>query len=157
MPYYRTIVTHTVTELSASDIDDLNRLLTYVASKPRTFTREDLSHILEHAVLAAVQYIDGPLTEIRAMGLMAPIRSLSAYRMYVQDVAVSPHHRRQGLGRSVMEALLSYARTHHAESVDLTSTPEREPAHALYRDLGFKLRETNVYRFIIEHNEESPA
>jgi len=44
---------------------------------------------------------------------------------------------------------MNYARENGAKSVDLTSKPSRIAANKLYRDLGFELRETNVYRYKI--------
>lgn len=155
MPYYQTLATHSVAELSESEIGDLNFLLVCVSSTARALTRDSLAHILEHTVLVVVRRYDGVMSEVCAMGFMTPVHSASAYRMYVNDIAVSPQHRRQGLAREVVTTLLSYAKAHHAQSVDLTSNPDREAAHALYASLGFKVRETNVYRFLIPQ-EESP-
>jgi ribosomal protein S18 acetylase RimI-like enzyme len=35
-------------------------------------------------------------------------------------------------------------------SVDLTSRPSREAANHLYQKLGFEIRNTNVYRIMLE-------
>ena len=36
---------------------------------------------------------------------------------------------------------------YHARTVDLTSRPSREAANRLYQRLGFRPRQTNIYRF----------
>jgi ribosomal protein S18 acetylase RimI-like enzyme len=52
-------------------------------------------------------------------------------------------------------AALEYAQAEGADTVDLTSAHSRVEANALYRSLGFVLRETNVYRMKIR--EALPA
>ena len=45
---------------------------------------------------------------------------------------------------------LDLARSLGCKTVDLTSRPSREAANRLYQRLGFKLRETNIFRFELE-------
>jgi ribosomal protein S18 acetylase RimI-like enzyme len=45
---------------------------------------------------------------------------------------------------------MEFAKLAGAKSVDLTSRPSRVEANKLYRELGFVLRETNVYRYSIK-------
>ena len=52
-------------------------------------------------------------------------------------------------------AAVDEARRRGVRSVDLTSRPAREAANALYQKLGFGLRETNVYRFIVESDRKA--
>jgi ribosomal protein S18 acetylase RimI-like enzyme len=52
----------------------------------------------------------------------------------------------QGIGRQLTEAMLARARELGCTTVDLTSRPSREAANALYQKVGFRPRETNVYR-----------
>ncbi len=155
MPHYETVATHHAPVLSDSDIGDLNNLLSQVSSSACAIDRDSLSGILEHSLLVAIRYVDGDLSEIVAMGLMAPVHSLSGFRMHIEDVCVSPLHRGHGLGTEVMKTLLSHAQKSGAISADLTSRPDREAANLLYHKLGFALRETNVYRYIL--HTKSPA
>jgi ribosomal protein S18 acetylase RimI-like enzyme len=43
--------------------------------------------------------------------------------------------------------MVERARELGAKTVDLTSRPSREAANHLYRNAGFELRDTNVYRY----------
>jgi len=63
----------------------------------------------------------------------------------IEDIVVDPSERGMGLGRQVMERTLSALRQDGVRNVELTSRPARKAANALYRSLGFSLRETNVY------------
>ncbi len=71
-------------------------------------------------------------------------------RAFIEDVVVDDSLRGQGAGSALTMAALAVAADHGARTVDLTSRPSREAANRLYQQLGFKLRETNVYRFEIE-------
>lgn len=63
----------------------------------------------------------------------------------IEDVIVSSRERGHGLGRTIMENVLRDLKKEGFRTVELTSRPARTAANALYRSLGFKLRETNVY------------
>lgn len=64
----------------------------------------------------------------------------------VEDVVVLPECQGTGLGRKLVQAALDYlASTGQSYKVGLTSKPARVAANALYRSMGFKQKETNVY------------
>ena len=68
----------------------------------------------------------------------------------VEDVVVGSAWRGQHLGRALLEHILSYARANLSPvDIHLTSRPHRVAANALYRSLGFKQKETNVYMLSI--------
>jgi ribosomal protein S18 acetylase RimI-like enzyme len=53
-------------------------------------------------------------------------------------IAVHEGHQRRGVGRALMNELLTWARSHpHVEKVELQVRSSNEPAIALYRSLGF--------------------
>ena len=54
--------------------------------------------------------------------------------------------RGRGYAKSLLGHLITEARRMGATSVNLTSKPERLAANHLYQSLGFKPRQTNVYR-----------
>ena len=69
----------------------------------------------------------------------------------IEDVVVLPECQGTGLGRRLVEEALDYLRsTGQAYKVGLTSKPARVAANALYRKMGFKHKETNVYTFNVE-------
>lgn len=71
----------------------------------------------------------------------------SGHKVWIEDVVVDESHRGKGYGREMMLYAISYARSTGAKSIELTSRPSRIAANQLYRQLGFVIRETNVYRF----------
>ncbi len=65
----------------------------------------------------------------------------------VEDVAVDNEYQKCGIGRQMTERLIDHATNYRKlQFLDLTSRPSREIANHLYPNLGFELRETNVYR-----------
>jgi len=55
----------------------------------------------------------------------------------VEDVAVHPHYRGQGIGRSMMEHALEQCRLAACYKLTLSSNLKREDAHRFYDALGF--------------------
>ena len=70
-------------------------------------------------------------------------------RAWIEDVVVDSDARGKGIGEALNVFALAEAKRQGAITVDLTSRPSREAANRLYQRLGFKARETNVYRYQI--------
>jgi len=64
----------------------------------------------------------------------------------IEDVVVDQSARGKGVGRKLMGHAIRVAHTMKADKIDLTSSQERFAANQLYKSLGFKIKETNVYR-----------
>ena len=56
----------------------------------------------------------------------------------VDNIAVLPSARRQGVASSLLEAFHSYGRTHGLANLFLEVRPSNERAAALYRKMGYK-------------------
>lgn len=67
-------------------------------------------------------------------------------RAWIEDVVVNSNSRGKGIGRALVREALSFAYSQNVKTVDLTSRPSRQSANKLYQNLGFELRDTNVYR-----------
>jgi ribosomal protein S18 acetylase RimI-like enzyme len=68
-------------------------------------------------------------------------------RAWIEDVVVDEAARGQGTGEALTHEALRIAREAGARTVDLTSRPARAAAGRLYERLGFKLRESRLYRY----------
>ena len=77
--------------------------------------------------------------------LLASTRLTGPYG-YVQDVVVDEAQRGKGLGKLLMSAVTSRAKKLKIKEIRLSSNPSRIAANTLYQKLGFKQKETNVYR-----------
>jgi len=68
-------------------------------------------------------------------------------RAWIEDVVVDSEARGAGVGEALTRKALEIALSRKARTVELTSNPKRLAANRLYQKLGFKPRETNVYRY----------
>jgi GNAT superfamily N-acetyltransferase len=67
----------------------------------------------------------------------------------LDEVVVDEAARGKGVGAALVKASLDLARSKGVEVVELQSGLQREAAQRLYVRMGFKLRETNVYRIVL--------
>jgi ribosomal protein S18 acetylase RimI-like enzyme len=67
-------------------------------------------------------------------------------RAWIEDVVVDESARGQGAGAALTLEAIRLARAAGARTVDLTTRPSREAAGRLYERLGFRLRDSRVYR-----------
>jgi len=68
-------------------------------------------------------------------------------KVWIEDVVVDESQRGKGIGRELTLFAVGFAKSKGYKAIELTSRPSRIAANKLYRDLGFVLRETNVYRY----------
>lgn len=92
--------------------------------------------------------------KIIGMATLVVFKVLSGKRAIIEDVVVDKDYRGQGLGKKLLQKMLSFAQSENVSYIDLTSKPSRVEANSLYLSLGFEKRDTNVYRYIIK-NEKS--
>lgn len=60
-------------------------------------------------------------------------------RAHLLSMWVAPTHRRMGIGRSLVEAVLAWARAKNVQTMQLLVTSNNDPAIQFYRRLGFTL------------------
>ena len=129
-----------------STLRDINRLLAILREdKGKTAgTISELRTILSDKNTAVVTVKDAK--RIIGMGTLYIVRKVGKTTGYVEDLVVDEDYRGQGLGEKIMKKLIATARLKKASSINLTSRPSRIAANKLYQKLGFKVRETHVYK-----------
>lgn len=80
--------------------------------------------------------------------VMVPIPS--GLRARIEDVVVDDSARGHGVATALTGAAIATARAAQARTVDLTSRPDRDSAGRLYERLGFRERDSRVYRLADE-------
>jgi len=90
----------------------------------------------------AKRYDDSKLI---GMGWIFPLQTLLRKQAVVEDIICDEAYRRQGLGRSILQELVRWARTKGMDTIELTTNPKRIAANELYKSEGFGLHETNHY------------
>ncbi len=134
-----------VSEVNDDLVAAFERLIPQLSSSNPPPSKEELTAIVDsdacHLLLATEgEQILGSLTLV-----LFPIPT--GIRAWIEDVVVDGQARGKGVGAALSQAAVDLAREAGATTVDLTSRPTREAANRLYQRLGFKLRETNVYRY----------
>ena len=139
-------VTVTVAEAATSGLlAAVTRLLPQLSSSAAPPTQAQLEEIVDSpATQLLVARIDGEV--VGALTLVV-FRIPSGVRAWIEDVVVDEDTRGQGVGEALNREALRLAAEQGAKTVELTSRPSREAANRLYQRLGFKVRDTNVYRF----------
>lgn len=120
----------TIVPMEERHLDDLARLERLCFSRP--WSRQALKEELTNpAVCFLVGEEAGEVLGYAGM-------HCAAGECYVDNVAVFPEARRQGVGRKLMEALLQAAAARGGEFLSLEVRPSNLEALALYRGLGFR-------------------
>ena len=135
-----------LTEASPSDLDSINQLLPQLSSKARPLTMDQLME-LTGAGSTFVLVCTNEETEIIGMLSLVILKIPTGSKAWIEDVVVDTNARGKGLGKALMDYALEKARKLGVKSIDLTSRPSREGANLLCQSLGYKTRETNVYRY----------
>jgi len=127
-------------------VDAFTRLTPQLSRSNPAPTREELDEIVrsEASHLLLVRDDDGTILGSLTLVLF---RIPTGVRAWIEDVVVDEAARGQGVGEQLNREALRLAKDNGAVTVDLTSRPSREAANRLYQRIGFKQRETNVYRY----------
>jgi ribosomal protein S18 acetylase RimI-like enzyme len=134
------IVTAVTPEISSA----MRELLPQLSSSAPPLTDDQLAEIVESpATLLFVARVDGRIVGSLTLVLF---RLPTGMRAWIEDVVVGSGARGHGVGEALNRAAIDAADEHGARTVDLTSRPSREAANRLYQRLGFKARESTVYR-----------
>ncbi len=121
------------------------RLLPQLSSSAAPLSADDLARITSHQ--ATTLFIARRQGVIVGMLTLVTFPLPSGLRARIEDVVVDQDARGQGVGTALTLAALELAQQQGARSIDLTSRASRVAANRLYRQLGFQLRDSNVYRY----------
>ena|SRR5215207_1738994 len=143
----------TVSEATVVDdelVEAFARLIPQLSSSNPPPTAEQLKAIVDSPATQLLVARDDDTGQIVGGLTLALFRIPTAFRAWIEDVVVDGDARGRGVGEALNRCALERAREAGATTVDLTSRPSREAANRLYQRLGFKPRETNIYRFDLQ-------
>ncbi|WP_405861966.1 GNAT family N-acetyltransferase [Streptomyces sp. NBC_01515] len=135
-------------EATGELVDAFGRLLPQLSATAEPLDRAAVERMVSCATNTVLVARDegtivGTLTLV-----MSPVPS--GLRGRVEDVVVDSAARGRGIAALLIKGALRIAREAGARTVDLTSRPDRAAANRLYERLGFRVRESTVYRFPLE-------
>ncbi|WP_030936587.1 GNAT family N-acetyltransferase [Streptomyces sp. NRRL S-646] len=129
-------------------VEVFSRLLPQLSTSARPLDAEAVGRIV--ACDANTVLIARADREIVGTLILVMVPVPSGLRARVEDVVVDAAARGHGVAGLLMQKALQTARDAGARTVDLTSRPDREAANRLYGRLGFRVRESTVYRLAFD-------
>jgi ribosomal protein S18 acetylase RimI-like enzyme len=73
-------------------------------------------------------------------------------KAHIEDVVVDNNYRGKGIGEKICKYAIELSKKLQVQSIALTSNSKRLAANALYKKIGFQLKETNVYMYDCQNN-----
>jgi ribosomal protein S18 acetylase RimI-like enzyme len=132
------------------DIDDevvaaFGRLLPQLSSSAKPLTASDITALkTAPAVTLLLARCEGTIAGMLTL-VMFPLPT--GLRAWIEDVVVDEQFRGRGAGEELSREAVRIARAAGVRTVDLTSRPSRQAAGRLYERIGFKQRDSRVYRY----------
>ncbi len=142
------VLVEIATDATDELVEGLNRLLPQLSSNAVPLSTHDVEELV--ASSATVVFIARDEGRIVGSLTLVVFPIPTGLRAWIEDVVVDGSARGAGVGEALTNAAIEESRRRHVRSIDLTTRPSREAANRLYARLGFELRETNVYRFVLE-------
>jgi N-acetylglutamate synthase-like GNAT family acetyltransferase len=128
-------------------VAEINALLPQLSASATPFRTHDLVVMVQYSLLlVARNEFDGT---IKGMATLVPVYKFTSTVGLIEDVVVDETLRGNRVGETLVQTLIDEADRSGLYQLELTSKPERVAANQLYQKLGFKLRETNLYRMAL--------
>jgi GNAT superfamily N-acetyltransferase len=139
-----------VSKLTPEIQEALSRLLPQLNPKLAVPDRERLERLVEDPDVVLLVARDGG----RIVGTTTVIVYTTPFwiKARLDEVVVDEAARGKGVGEALVKAALDVGRDRGAQIAELQSGrgPRREAAHRLYERLGFEVRDSDVFRIVLE-------
>lgn len=136
------IVTKQITSLDSELIERIIVLKTQLSKGHKANSDRYRAAVNSASTIVMAAWEGDVLAGIAVLNI---VQTLSSCVGDIDDVVVSEDYRGRGVGRTLMEAIITMAKDNGATRLRLTSAARRVEANGLYQSLGFILRETNSY------------
>jgi len=134
----------TVAAVTDELVAAMERLLPQLSSSAAPLDEDALGRLISwDGTTLLVARVEGVIVGTLTL-VMFPIPT--GMRAWIEDVVVDEGGRGRGVGAALTEAAVRLAKQRGARSIDLTSRPARAAANRLYERLGFRERDSKVYR-----------
>jgi ribosomal protein S18 acetylase RimI-like enzyme len=132
-----------VTTATDEVLAGINRIMPQLSKSAPPMTLAELQEICTNDTVFIARHngaVVGSLT-------LVTFRIPTGLRAWIEDVVVDEAARGLGIGEALNLAAIRRTNELGCRTLDLTSRPSRVAANKLYQKLGFKARETNIYRY----------
>lgn len=125
-------------------LKDINNLLPQLSKTPKPLSLKLLDSIVRDKNIRLVVAKEG--TQIVGMATLILMIAPNGKRAMVEDVVVDEKYRGKGIGEKISRKLIAIAKSKKVRRVELTTGQRRIAAHRLYEKVGFKKKDSDVYR-----------
>ncbi len=146
MNKFSLIIIDRLTKFSSKDAESIRRLAAQLGSGYQPLKDDDFRDILKSPTTYLFVARHSNNKELVGMATLVIYRIPYVKKATFDDLIVDEGYQGQGIGRQLTEKVLSVAKKSGAAYIDFTSHPKRIKANRLYEKLGFKKRDTNIYR-----------
>lgn len=130
-------------------LEALHRMIPQLAPGSPLPSRDQLQAVIEcsnNTLLAA--RVNGQTVGTLTLTMIITPTGVTGW---IADVVVDSLIRGKGIGEKLVREAIAISEAKGAKYVDLSSRPAREAANRLYQRIGFEKRETNYYRYLLQH------
>ena len=124
-------------------VSELNDLLNQLSKTGRQVSSDTLERLVSSSTEILTALDDG---KIIGCICLAVVPQMGRVKGWVDDMVVDEAYRGQGIARHLMGQAIEEAKRLGCTNLNLTSGDDREAAHGFYESMGFKKRETRVFR-----------
>lgn len=140
-----------LTEFSPKTAEEIRELTKQIGKNYKELSDQDVKDMLVSKTNTLL--VARAEEKIVAMITLLIFRIPYVKKGYIDDLVVDTAFRKHGLGTILLKKALEIAKENGVSYVDLTAHPKREAGNKLYEKLGFKKRDTNVYRLNYTYEE----
>ena len=137
-----------VTRVDEKTVQAFKRLMPQLVGEERNPTLKELEKVIQ----SKDTFLFFATEEEEVIGTLTLVfyHVPSGLKAWIEDVIVDENARGKGVATALLWQALQVARKQGALKVDLSSRPHREAANRLYLKMGFKKRDSNMYRFYLD-------
>jgi ribosomal protein S18 acetylase RimI-like enzyme len=148
------IIIEQVKTYSEEVAEAISVFVTKLGDRHQPFTHDSLREIISSPQSYLFIAIHVPTKEVAGMIMEIIYRIPYTKKAYVEDLFVDEKFRKMGIATRLFQKVVATARENKAAYIDFTSKPYRVEGNSLYDKLGFKKRDTNVYRLRFTYEKE---
>lgn len=127
----------------------LNKLLKQLDNTASVVRKTDLEYMIDSSTNRIFIARRADSKQIIGMLTLIIFRILFTKKGLLEDLVVDKNCRGKGIGTKLITTAIKKAREEGVVYLDFTSRPTKVEANKLYQHLGFKKRDTNIYRIIL--------
>ena len=129
---------------TSKSLEEINNLLPQLSKTPKPLSLKLLESIVKDKNTCLVVAKEG--TQIVGMATLILMIAPNGKRAVIEDVVVDEKYRGKGIGEKISKKLVAIAKSKKVKRIELTTGQRRIAAHRLYEKVGFKKKDSDVYR-----------